>query len=120
MIEIGNVQTVELEGVDYVVVERAEYERLRKQARLDEDLPLKPEPDCNGNYPAVEYARVSLARKMIRRRRLSGVSQAELAKLAGIRPETLNRLEKGRTTPSVATVEKLDAALRRIEEDESR
>jgi transcriptional regulator with XRE-family HTH domain len=41
-----------------------------------------------------------------------GLSQTELARRAGIRPETLNRLEQGRNKPSVPTIAKIDRALR--------
>jgi len=70
-----------------------------------------PTPDARGEVPAVEYARASLARKILRRRRGAGLSQADLARRAGIRPETLNRIEKGRTTPGTATILKIERAL---------
>lgn len=73
--------------------------------------PELPKPDARGDYPAVEYARASLARKIIRDRRSAGLTQAELARRAKIRPETLNRLERGRTTPDVATIAKIERAL---------
>jgi transcriptional regulator with XRE-family HTH domain len=41
-----------------------------------------------------------------------GWSQRELARRAGIRPETLCRIESGQTTPTVATVQRIDDALR--------
>ncbi len=76
-------------------------------------------PTCScGNYPAVVYLRVSLARKIIRHRRRLGLSQVELARRAGIRPETLNRIEQSKTTPSAASVAKIDTALRQAEADE--
>jgi DNA-binding XRE family transcriptional regulator len=59
--------------------------------------------DADGNYPAVEYARASLARNIIRSRVQAGLTQTELAKLAGIRHETLCRLERGQHTPSAGT-----------------
>ena len=68
--------------------------------------------DARGNYPAVEYARASLARKIVKARRMAGLSQAELARRAAIRPETLNRIEKGRTTPDTATIAKIERALK--------
>ncbi|MEX0612774.1 MAG: helix-turn-helix transcriptional regulator [Pirellulales bacterium] len=77
------------------------------------DLPPLPEPNANGNYPAVEYARASLARKIIRDRVAAGMSQRQLALRAGVRVETLCRIETGKHTPSVPTIDKIDRALRR-------
>ncbi|RPH28800.1 XRE family transcriptional regulator, partial [bacterium] len=53
----------------------------------------------------------SLARKIISARHRAGMSQAALARLAGIRPETLNRIEKGKSSPDTSTILKLDRAL---------
>ncbi len=74
--------------------------------------PLLPEPLPNGNYPAVEYARASLARKIVRHRRRLGLTQSELARGAGIRLETLNRIEHAQRSPAVATIKKIDRALK--------
>lgn len=72
---------------------------------------------ARGNYPAVEYARASLARKIIKARRMAGLAQAELARRAAIRPETLNRIEKGRTTPDTSTIVKIERALKTSQEE---
>jgi transcriptional regulator with XRE-family HTH domain len=74
-----------------------------------------PQPDGEGNYPAAEALRVSLARKIIRHRRRLGLSQLELARRAGIRPETLNRIEHANRTPAIPTVEKIERALQEAE-----
>lgn len=96
----------------FVIIPEAEYDRLiSRRADGESDLPPLPAPLPDGNYPAIEYARASLARKIIRDRRVAGLSQAELARRAGIRVETLNRIERLKTTPSVAMVEKIDRAL---------
>jgi len=100
-------------GRRMVVLEESEYNRLRMKA--DEWEPLLPEPDGDGNYPAVTYARASLARDIIRHRRRLGLTQVELAKRAGIRPETLWRIEQGDRTPAIGTVEKIDKALKKAE-----
>jgi len=100
-------------GRRMVVLEENEYNRLRMKA--DEWEPLLPEPDSDGNYPAVEYARASLARKIIRHRRRVGLTQVELARRAGIRPETLCRIELGNRTPAIGTVQKIDRALKKAE-----
>ena len=75
-------------------------------------LPPLPAPDARGNRPAVAFARATIAREIIRDREALGLTQLELARRARIRPETLNRIENGRTTPDVATLAKIDAALK--------
>jgi DNA-binding XRE family transcriptional regulator len=102
-------QTIQLDGKAYVIVEREQYERLAELAKM----PPLPKADAEGNYPAVEYARATLARDIMRDRLKAGLSQRELAKLAGIRAETLCRIETGRHTASVPTIEKIDRALKK-------
>jgi DNA-binding XRE family transcriptional regulator len=107
-----SVPTISLGGKSYVILERSEYEQLVTLAKAAE-LPPLPEPDAEGNYPAVEYTRASIARSLVRDRVAAGLSQKELAQRAGIRMETLCRIETGKHTPSVATLQKLDRALKR-------
>lgn len=111
------VATLTMDGKRYVLVPEDEYELLRSRPLGGEEpnLPPLPEMGPDGMYPAIEYARVSLARKLILARRRVGLSQAELARRAGIRAETLNRIEKGHHSTSVATVEKIDRALKAAE-----
>src|SRR5438270_13523664 len=104
-----------IDGKRMVLLEEAEY--LRLKLRADEWEPLLPAPNADGNYPARGYMLASLARKIIRARRRLGLSQVELAHRAGIRPETLNRIEQGKHSPSVATVDKLDRALKQAEQE---
>lgn len=85
---------------------------------MDQSSPQLPKPDARGNCPAVEYARASLARKIIKARRQAGLTQAELARRADIRPETLNRIEKARTTPDVASIAKIERALESAQSDQ--
>ena len=91
---------------------KAAFERLTQLAKAA-DLPPLPKPDAEGNFPAVEYGCASIARGIIRDRVKAGLNQKELARLAGIRVETLCRIETGRHLPSVTTVEKIDKALKR-------
>ena len=101
---------LELDGVRYVVLREAVFEQLCKRA---------------GVAPASETAAsseldvdsASMADKLIRRRQAVGLSQAELARRAGVRPETLNRIERGKTTPDFATVRKLVVAMNAAELD---
>lgn len=107
-----NVERIRLEGREYVILAGEDYERLLALARLAERNPL-PAPDRAGNFPAVEYARASIARDIVRSRAEAGLSQRDLAKLAGVRVETLCRVETGKQTASTATIAKIDRALKK-------
>jgi DNA-binding XRE family transcriptional regulator len=114
------IQRLELEGKRFVVIEESEYERLCRQASAEADagdLPEFPKPDKRGRFPALEYTRISIARDLIRSRKNAGLSQQRLAKLAGVRQETISRLESGKHLASAATIEKLERA---IENERSR
>ena len=111
-----NFQTITVAGQRFVIVPEVEFRRL---ARKTGELPL-PRRDARGNYPAAEALQVSIARSILRGRRAAGLTQVELAKLAGIRPETLNRIEKGKHAPSVATVEKIERSLAKAAETRNR
>jgi DNA-binding XRE family transcriptional regulator len=101
-------------GKRVVLLAEAAYEELLRRADLWE--PAMPRPDAEGNYPALEALAVLQARDILRARRRLGLSQAELARRAGIRPETLNRIEQGKNKPSVPTMAKIDRALRAAEQ----
>src|SRR5437899_5212466 len=108
-------QRIELEGKRFVVIEESEFERLCRDAGTaapeSGELPEFPKPDRHGRFPALEYTRVSIARDLIRSRKGAGVSQERLAALAGIRQETISRLESGKHTASVKTSEKIEHAI---------
>jgi DNA-binding XRE family transcriptional regulator len=91
--------------------------RILSKAMGQDDADVSPLPEIgpDGTYPAIEYATVSLARKLILNRRRVGLSQAEVARRAGIRVETLNRIERAKVSPSVRTVDKIDRVLREAE-----
>jgi ribosome-binding protein aMBF1 (putative translation factor) len=72
---------------------------------------LLPQPDEHGMYPAREFVDAVLAQQIIRRRERASWSQAELAKRAGVRLSTLQRLESGKDPPGIPTVDKIDRAL---------
>jgi DNA-binding XRE family transcriptional regulator len=79
---------------------------------LDSALAALPEPDADGNRPARETALAILAAKMLQRRLAAGWTQQELASRAGVRPETVSRLETGKHAPNTATFLKLERAMR--------
>ena len=107
---LGAVQAVTLAKQRFVILPEREY--LRLCAAAAEDGPPMPTPDREGNYPAAEALQVSIARSILRQRRAARLSQAELARRAGIAHETLNRIERGKHAPGVATLDKIDRALK--------
>lgn len=102
-----HVQTLTLAGERFVIMPEADFLRLTGEP----PEPALPAPNERGNYPALESMRALLAIDVVRSRRALGWSQAELARRAGVRPETLNRIEQGKHAPSVSTIDKLDRAL---------
>ncbi|MGA2798709.1 MAG: helix-turn-helix transcriptional regulator [Thermoguttaceae bacterium] len=105
------IQTLTIAGQRFVVIPENQYRQLLGENR---EPPL-PEADAKGNYPAVESARIVLARQIIRRRRAAGLTQSDLARLSGVRVETISRLEHGKHSPNVATVDKLVRILKGME-----
>jgi DNA-binding XRE family transcriptional regulator len=108
-----------IDGKRFVVLPENEYERMRELARelTDSGGPPLPKPDAKGNVPAAEYARASLARKLIRDRRRAGLTQVELARRSGVRSETICRIEKGKSLPDTATFQRIHRALERAERE---
>lgn len=78
-----------------------------------------PELLPSGNYPAAEAVAVIQAQGILRWRRKLGLSQADLARRAGVRPETLNRIEHGKNKPSVPTITKIERALKACEAEQN-
>lgn len=109
--------TVTLSGREYIILPKPEYERLARRAAVidDVDLPALPPKLADGNYPAVEAGRAVLARKLIQRRWAVRLSQAEVARRAGIRKESLCRIEKAKVTADTATVAKIVGVLEAAE-----
>ena len=106
---------VELHGIHYVIVRESLFERLCRKAGLEQ---TPTETGEQALQPGFDLDRTSVAEKLVRRRRAAGLSQAELARRAGIRPETLSRIERGHNTPDFATVRKLVLAIHAAEEEQ--
>ncbi len=103
--------TLVMDGETFVLVPKREYRRLLKSC----ELPAFPPANPSGNFPALATARVSIAREIIQRRQAVGLSQKALAAAAGVRVETLNRIEKCKVTADNATIGKIDRALTKAE-----
>lgn len=110
--------TATIGGQLYYLIRADEFEQLLgspSTAASPPAVPALPPADANGNRPALETVRALIARGIIQRRAAVGLSQAELARQAGIPPETLNRIERAVYAPSATTAEKIERALRAAE-----
>jgi ribosome-binding protein aMBF1 (putative translation factor) len=102
--------TITKGGKKFVLVPIKQWEKITVA-----EMPPIPEADAEGNVPAVAYAQASIARQIISERTALGLSQAELARRAGIRVETLNRIEKAKVVADTATIVKIEAVLKQVE-----
>jgi DNA-binding XRE family transcriptional regulator len=104
-------QILEIAGKEFVIIEREEFERLTGHP-IDAGAPLPPlpAPDASGNYPAIAYGRALLARRIVAARNRAGWTQAELGRRAGVRKETIHRIEAGKNNPDQSTFTKIEKA----------
>src|SRR5437868_7816355 len=98
--------TITRNGKRFVLVPAEEFKMLSQQS-----LPPLPMADAEGTCNAIDFARASIARRLIRDRRGIGLSQQELAKLADVRQETISRIESGKHTATTRIIDKLDRAI---------
>ncbi len=117
-----NAQTIEVSGQRMAILTERQYLKLLERAGFttpEAHLPPMPAKLPSGNYPAREYLRASIAREIINTRRRLGLSQAELARLAGLAIPQLNRLEHAKGNPTAATLAKIDHALKTAEKKDA-
>jgi DNA-binding XRE family transcriptional regulator len=112
--QVIDCRRVELDGIRYVILRESLFDQLCQQVGMPQGRFVSAD---DTPAPGFELDRASLAERLVRRRGAAGLSQAELARRAGIRPETLNRIERGRTTPDFATVRKLVVAINAAERE---
>ena len=100
-------QRVRLEGNWYIIIKEDEFQALTQI--------LKPKRKIDA-LDAMNISSQRLADRLLQRRQDAGLTQKHLATIAGIRVETLNRIEKGRTTPDFKTIRKLVNAINEYNE----
>lgn len=97
-----------IDGKRYVAVPESEYKRIVKK----EDRPPKlPRADRHGNREALGTMAALIAQDVREARAAAGMTQAQLAESAGVRVETISRIESGKHAPSIRTMKKIDTAL---------
>lgn len=101
-------QRVLLDGVWYVIVREDEFLELTEIRKSKRKIDV---------LDAMNISDQRLADRLLGRRQDAGLTQKELARLAGVRVETLNRIEKGRTTPDFKTIRKLVNAINRYNDN---
>ena len=112
-------ETLKKHGKTFALVPIATWRKMSRRdpagktlATKAESLPAYPPADAQGNRDALVYARVSIARSLIEERVAAGLSQAELARRAGMDRSTLNRIERARVTLDEATYRRLKKAMK--------
>ncbi|HZL35811.1 MAG TPA: helix-turn-helix transcriptional regulator [Tepidisphaeraceae bacterium] len=113
-------QTITKHGKKYALVPLGEWRRLNARfapaappTPARDELPPLPPAAADGTRDALDFARVTIARRIIQERTAAGFSQAELARRAGMDRSTLNRIERAKVTLDESTYRRLEKAMRR-------
>lgn len=100
-------QRVRLDGSWYVIIKEDEFRELTQPQYSKTNIDV---------LDALNISDQRLADRLLQRRQDAELTQKDLAKLADIRVETLNRIEKGKTTPDFKTIRKLVNAINQYNE----
>src|SRR5258708_4929979 len=102
-------ETLEKNGTIYVLVPREAWQKISSG---DVVMPELPPAAADGSRPALETARVIIARGIIHDRLALGWTQAELARQSGVRVDGCNRIERAGVRGDQPTIERIEKALR--------
>jgi len=97
-------QTLKIAGTRYVVIKEAEYRKLLHNSGSTRTAPNGRKVET---VNALEFAARSIAKKISALRVKAGLTQLALARKAGVRPETISRIERGKANPTAATLRKI-------------
>ena len=97
-------QTLKIAGTRYVVIKEAEYRKLLHNSGSTRTAPDGRKVET---VNALEFAARSIAKKISALRVKAGLTQLALARKAGVRPETISRIERGKANPTAETLRKI-------------
>lgn len=100
---------VKIDDKELVILSREAFDELMEKAGV---MPPLPPTAADGSSPAVAFATATIARGVVRDRIAAGLTQRELARRAGVRSETISRLEAGKHIPTEETLLRIDQALK--------
>ena len=100
-------QTVKVKDQELVILTREDFDALMEKAGV---LPPLPPAAQDGSRDALAFADAAIARGVIQDRIQQGWTQKELAKRAGLRLETICRLESGKHAPTRETIARIEKA----------
>lgn len=99
------IKSLELNGIEYVILEKSEFEQLT-ESRVGHG--------AKGEVDAITFTRELLADRLSAAMKRAGWNQADVAKRARVRVETISRIMNRKHTVDATTWDKIDAAFRRV------
>ncbi len=108
-------EVVELGGTRYAILPEVLLRQVCRRAKVQAVAPRERQAGPDGLLQAEQFDARVLADRLVARRKQAGLSQAQLARRAGVRAETLNRIERNKVTPDYATIRKLVTAIKAAE-----
>ncbi|MGN6368025.1 MAG: helix-turn-helix domain-containing protein [Phycisphaerae bacterium] len=105
------IATVELAGTTYAILPAATLAAICRKARITTTPAASPDPSPLYAAAPEDLNPAHVARRLADRRKNAGLTQGQLAQRAGVRIETVNRIERGHVTPDFRTLRKLLQAM---------
>lgn len=103
-------QTITIKNQEMVILTREDFDDLMERAGV---LPALPPAAKDGSRDALAFADAAIARGVIQDRIRRGWTQKELARRAGLRLETICRLESGKHAPTRESIARIERAFSR-------
>lgn len=103
--------TMTIDGRQYKAIPEAEYQRLTRRQSNESAPPKLPRADKRGGREAFATMAALIGQDVRKARTAAGLTQEQLARQAGVRSETISRIESAKHTPSPSTMRKINKVL---------